>query len=128
MLAYKVLGQAFPEIHGQELHLPYGFSSLEIFLNPTSQVWTEVQVISDTNGEMRVNVNIYNEQEQLCARFTDLTARRINPDILQSLWQEKSNNCFYKVEWKKLSSMPTVAVDPQNSWLVLVRPETDLNS
>ncbi len=122
------IGAAFPEIHGQELYLPYGFSSLEIFLNPTSQVWTEVQVISDTNGEMRVNVNIYDEQGQLCARFTDLTARRINPAILQSLWQEKSNNCFYKVEWKKLSSMPTVAVDPQNSWLVLVRPETDLNS
>jgi microcystin synthetase protein McyD len=101
---------------------------LEIFLNPTSQVWTEVQVISDTNGEMRVNVNIYDEQGQLCARFTDLTARRINPAILQSLWQEKSNDCFYKVEWKKLPSMPTVAVNSQNSWLVLVRPETDLNS
>ncbi|NCS14069.1 MAG: SDR family NAD(P)-dependent oxidoreductase [Microcystis aeruginosa G13-12] len=122
------IGAAFPEIHGQELHLPYGFSSLEIFLNPTSQVWTEVQVISDTNGEMRVNVNIYDEQGQLCARFTDLTARRINPAILQSLWQEKSNDCFYKVEWKKLPSMPTVAVNSQNSWLVLVRPETDLNS
>ncbi|MDZ8138071.1 MAG: SDR family NAD(P)-dependent oxidoreductase [Nostoc sp. DedQUE04] len=121
------VGAAFPEIHGQELHLPYGFSSLELFGNPGTQAWTHIDVKSNTNGEICVNVDVYDEQEQLCARFTDLTARRTNPAILQRLWQENENNWFYQIEWQKLDTLPIFTGNSQNSWLVFVHPGTALN-
>ncbi|WP_448265689.1 SDR family NAD(P)-dependent oxidoreductase [Nostoc sp. DSM 114159] len=120
------VGAAFPEIHGQELHLPYGFSSLELFGNPGTQAWAHIDVKSNSNGEICVNVDIYDEQEQLCARFTDLTARRTNPAVLQRLWQENENNWFYKIEWQKLDTVPTLT-EKHNSWLVFVHPGTALN-
>ncbi|WP_427160212.1 SDR family NAD(P)-dependent oxidoreductase [Aliinostoc sp. HNIBRCY26] len=120
------IGAAFPEIHGKELHLPYGFSSLEVFGNPGTQAWTHIEIKSNTDGEMCVDVEIYDEQEQLCARFTDLTARRINPAVLQRLWQETENNCFYQIQWQKLDAVPTITGKSRNSWLVFVRPSTAL--
>ncbi|WRH68378.1 MAG: polyketide synthase dehydratase domain-containing protein [Planktothrix sp. GU0601_MAG3] len=121
------IGAAFPEIHGQELHLPYGFSSLELFRNPDDQVWTQVDVKSDSQGEMCVDVNIYNQEKQLCARFTNLTARRTKPEVLQRLWQETEKNCFYQVQWQKLALLPTVTNNLNNSWLIFVHPQTALN-
>ncbi|MEA5529167.1 type I polyketide synthase [Dolichospermum sp. UHCC 0684] len=120
------IGAAFPEIHGQELHLPYGFSSLELFGNPGTQAWTHIEIKSQIDGEICVDVEVYDEQEQLCARFTDLTARRINPAVLQRLWQETENNCFYQVQWQKLDSVSTITGNSQHSWLVFVRPSTAL--
>ncbi|WP_331001412.1 SDR family NAD(P)-dependent oxidoreductase [Nostoc sp. WHI] len=120
------IGAAFPEIHGKELHLPYGFSSLEFFGNPGYQAWTRVYIKSDTNGEISVDVDVYDEQEQLCARFTDLVARRTNPVVLQRLWQDTEKDWFYQVQWKKLNSIPDVAGDSRNSWLVFVHPGTAL--
>ena len=121
------IGAAFSEIHGQELHLPYGFSSLELFRNPGDQVWTKVDVKSDSQGEMCVDVDIYNQQKQLCARFTNLKARRTKPEILQRLWQETEKNCFYQIQWKKLDLLPTVTNNLNNSWLIFVHPKTALN-
>nr|AGZ05273.1 McyD [Nostoc sp. 152] len=124
---FQSIGAAFPEIHGKELHLPYGFSSLEFFGNPGSQVWTRVYMKSDTNGEMAVDVDVYDEQERLCARFTDLVARRTNPTALQRLWQETDKNWFYQVEWQKLNSISNVAGNTNNSWLVFVHHDTALS-
>ncbi|MBW4432009.1 MAG: SDR family NAD(P)-dependent oxidoreductase [Pelatocladus maniniholoensis HA4357-MV3] len=121
------IGAAFPEIHGQELHLPYGFSSLELFENPGSQAETRIFVKSDTNGEMRVDVEVYDQQEQLCARFIDLVARRTNPAVLQHLWQESEKNWFYQVKWQKLNSVSTVVANTNNSWLIFVYPDTALH-
>ncbi|MEH2155515.1 SDR family NAD(P)-dependent oxidoreductase [Nostoc sp.] len=121
------IGAAFPEIHGQELYLPYGFSSLELFGNPGTQAWTRINVKSNTNSEICVDVDVYDEQEQLCARFTGLTARRTNPAVLQRLWQENEKNWFYQIEWQKLNSFPTVTGKSHNSWLVFVHPGTDFN-
>ncbi|MCC5615374.1 SDR family NAD(P)-dependent oxidoreductase [Nostoc sp. CHAB 5836] len=115
---FQSIGAAFPEIHGKELHLPYGFSSLEFFGNPGSQAGTRVYIKSDTNGEMTVDVDVYDEQERLCARFTDLVARRTNPMALQRLWQENTKNWFYQVEWQKLNSISKVTANANNSWLV----------
>ncbi|AUT04161.1 short-chain dehydrogenase [Nostoc sp. CENA543] len=120
------IGAAFPEIHGQELHLPYGFSSLEVFGNPGTQAWAHIEIKSNTDGEMCVDVEVYDEQEQLCARFTDLTARRINPAVLQRLWQETENNCFYQIQWQRLDAVPKITGQYRNSWLVFVRPSTAL--
>ncbi|MCF4969009.1 type I polyketide synthase, partial [Nostoc sp. CMAA1605] len=120
------IGAAFPEIHGQELHLPYGFSSLEVFGNPGTQAWTHIEIKSNTDGEMCVDVEVYDEQEQLCARFTDLTARRINPAVLQRLWQETENNCFYQIQWQRLDAVPNITGKSRNSWLVFVRHSTAL--
>lgn len=120
------IGAAFPEIHGQELHLPYGFSKLELFGNPGSQAETRILIKSDTNGEMRVDVEVYDQQEQLCARFIDLVARRTNPAVLQNLWQKSEQNWFYQVQWQKLNSVSNVAANTKNSWLVFVYHDTAL--
>ncbi|WP_189525043.1 type I polyketide synthase [Nostoc sp. 'Peltigera membranacea cyanobiont' 232] len=121
------IGAAFPEIHGKELHLPYGFSSLEFFENPGSQAWAHIYIKSDANGEMSVDVDVSDEQEQLCARFTDLVARRTNPTVLQRLWQETEKNWFYQVQWQKLNSILTVTANTNNSWLVFVHHDTALS-
>ncbi|MCW5313964.1 SDR family NAD(P)-dependent oxidoreductase [Nostoc sp. KVJ3] len=121
------IGAAFPELHGQELHLPYGFSSLEFFRNPGSQAWTHIDIKSDNNSEMSVNLELYDEQEQLCARFTNLVARRTNPASLQRLWQKPEKDCFYQVQWKKLNSVTSITTDSNNSWLIFVHPNTALN-
>jgi microcystin synthetase protein McyD len=122
------IGAAFPEIHGKELHLPHGFSSLKFFGNPGSQAWTRIYIKSDANGEMSVDVDVYNEQEQLCAQFTDLVARRTNPTVLQSLWQENTKGWFYQVQWKKLNLISSVAENTnKHSWLVFVHPSTAFN-
>lgn len=121
------IGAAFPEIHGKELYLPYGFSSLEFFGNPGSQAWTRIYIKSDTNGEISVDVDIYDEKEQLCARFTDLVARRTNPTVLQRLWPENVKNLFYQVQWKNLNLISTIAANTNNSWLVFVHPSTAFN-
>nr|ATO58431.1 McyD [Phormidium sp. LP904e]QCQ67874.1 type I polyketide synthase [Phormidium sp. LP904c] len=121
------IGAAFSEIHGQELYLPYSFAALELFQNPSSQVWAQVFVKSHSRNEISVNVDIYDEQEHLCVRFTDLTARRTKPEVLQRLWQENSKNCFYQVQWKELDPVPTVNEKIQNSWLLFVHRKTALN-
>ncbi|MBD2776533.1 type I polyketide synthase [Iningainema tapete] len=117
------IGAAFPEIHGHELHLPYGFSSLEFFGNPGNQAWTRADIKSDTNGEISVDLDVYDLQGHLCARFTKLAARRTNPG-LQGLWQKPKTN-WYQIEWKKLNSIPIAANN--KSWLVFVYPGTALN-
>lgn len=124
---FQSIGAAFPEIHGQELHLPYGFSRLELFRKPTETVRTEVNIKSELDGEMRVDVDIYDQQEQLCARFTDLTARRIRPEVLQKLWQTTENNWFYQIEWQKLTVAPITTEKQSRSWLVFLHPQTTLN-
>ena len=121
------IGAAFPEIHGKELHLPYGFSSLEFFGNPGSQAWTRIYIKSDANGEMSVDVDVYNQQERLCARFTDLVARRTNPTALQRLWQETEKNWFYQVQWQKLNLISSVTANTNNSWLVFVHTDKTWN-
>ncbi|MEA5554859.1 type I polyketide synthase [Nodularia spumigena] len=121
------IGAAFPQIHGQELHLPYGFSSLELFSNPGSQAKTHIQIKSNTHDAIGVDLEIYDQQHQLCARFTDLTARRTNPAILQSLWTEKAKNCFYQSQWKQLNSIAKITVKSEKSWLVFVHPGAGLH-
>jgi microcystin synthetase protein McyD len=123
---FQSIGAAFGEIHGQELHLPYGFSRLELFQQPTETVWTEVKIKAEIDGEMRVDVNIYDQQEQLCARFTDLVARRTRPEILQKFWQTTEKKWFYQIEWQKLTTTSTIAEKNQRSWLVFVHPQTTL--
>lgn len=121
------IGAAFPEIHGQELHLPYGFSSLELFGNPGSQAETRIFIKSDSNSEMRVDVEVYDQQQQLCARFIDLVARRTHPAVLQHLWQESEQNWFYQVQWQKLNSVPNFETNASNCWLIFVHSSTALN-
>ena len=97
----------------RDLTIPVGVGRLELFAPGTTRLWAHSRLRSDATGLAEGDVDVYDSEGGLVARFERVQVKRLEGKKRGSL----ADDGLYEVEWEPADSLTPSA--PEGRWLIL---------
>lgn len=87
---FQILGSILPQAGQEDVYLPVGLKSLQVYQSPGSPLWIQAQILpQDSNQRFQtVNLRLFDEHGTTVAQLKELSVRQVNRQTLQQIYQQ----------------------------------------
>ena len=87
---FQILGSFLPQAGQEDVYLPVGLKSLQVYQSPGSSLWIKAQILPQGLNQhfQTVNLRLFDEHGTTVAQLEELSVRQVNRQTLQQIYQQ----------------------------------------
>lgn len=83
-----------------QIYQPTSFRTFQRFKRPTTELWSHVLIRAKTEGSIKADVHLYDDQGYIVAEVLDVHCQPIDNTLSQQATQRCLSEWLYEIEWR----------------------------